>query len=964
MFLARALNNVSRITSSSDRQKVLVQTLKNPEKLAKTLLRIEFLTACRRAKVSPRFIVDALKPVYKVFGDNKSVSARCKVFTESLLNESISEAFRRKAFLLRQRSRLSASIETFLEKEDFRYICRTCSQIFDITICENRPKLVRKFQKRLKEETLARTENNPSSNEQERVHNLSSLVLDEQNVSLLSKGPNFAVTQKISHRIILEAKKGVERLAYAKRWQDEKRATERRNHPNVDLNTATIIATTTDQPTASTTTTTTTTTTRPTSPGDDSAASAAPTGAAGATARRPPEADAAAVGDAAGSPAQATGTGVGKSSSNVAGLSFRFPDTDKRFPPPSTVEVECRLKQLKDDIIKTYKNHNVVESNVSKEQMDFIDKLQKNEDVVVKQSDKCKGLVLMDKTEYLNKSHVILNDKRNYEVLEKNPVPKVEAESKRIFRAVSNNKLPERTIKELTPCHSRTPVFYGLPKDHKEGVPLRPVISACGGPTEKLSCLLERILKQLLKYVQTHLWDTGDFLSKLGKYSEKEGILKNSIFFSIDVVNLYGSIPISEAIDAVCDTLRAHLQEVNTFGLTLDDIRSLLEHCLQKNVFSFNNEFYRQTLGIAMGNPCAPPIAILFLDQFERKALEGAPVRPSFIVRYIDDYAGIWTHGEQSLLDFLAYLNSLHPTLQFTLEHSGGGSGVPFLDTLVTVEEHNDVTRVETELYIKPMNSGIILHYKSAHPTSTKLNVARSQFKRAIRNSSNNLKERSSIHKIRSLLLQNGYPGKLLDRLLKEARRSHAPGKISKGKTQNHSDGFLCLPYVDEQLLCKIKSKVNKSGLNVKIAWRNNQKLRDKLIRSSLCKPKCPGGSRCHACRSGFSGDCTQKNVVYELSCQVCHEKGEDLNYIGETKRPVRLRFNEHVRDALNRSPDTPMGEHFKQAHSPLDRSSDPLRMRVLYRSKDHPDRKIAESLLIQTHRPALNSNISSWPIL
>ena len=60
MFLARALNNVSRITANSDRQKVLVEMLKNPEKLAKTLLRIEFLTACRKAKVNPRFIIDAL----------------------------------------------------------------------------------------------------------------------------------------------------------------------------------------------------------------------------------------------------------------------------------------------------------------------------------------------------------------------------------------------------------------------------------------------------------------------------------------------------------------------------------------------------------------------------------------------------------------------------------------------------------------------------------------------------------------------------------------------------------------------------------------------------------------------------------------------------------------------------------------------------------------------------------------
>ena len=74
----------------------------------------------------------------------------------------------------------------------------------------------------------------------------------------------------------------------------------------------------------------------------------------------------------------------------------------------------------------------------------------------------------------------------------------------------------------------------------------------------------------------------------------------------------------------------------------------------------------------------APPIAILFLDQFERRILEGATHTPSFLVRYIDDYAGIWTHGEETLKDFLTYLNSLHPTVKFTLEYSGDGQGCHF----------------------------------------------------------------------------------------------------------------------------------------------------------------------------------------------------------------------------------------------------------------------------------------------
>ena len=858
MFLARALNNVFNITRSIDRQKVLVETLKNPEKLAKTILRIEFLTACRRAKVSPRFITDALKPIDKIFIGNDSVQSRCNNFKSSLLNESISEAFRRKSYLLRQRARLFAHIETFLDENHLSYISVTCGQVFDLTVHENRPRLVKKFQDLVKEEPPAEELNKLKSPVTgQRVNNLSSLTLTDHDLKLLSKGPNFAITQMITKETVLEAGKGAERLAYAKRWQDEiKRTNEMKRNAAKNIHQPTPTSTTMargDIPAADTAQPGgTRATTAVGAPGDSASAARTTPGGSPAAAGTAGTADME-------SSSEPNGITIGKPASAKEGLSFRFPDTDKRLPPPSDVDVECKLRQLKKDIVRSYKNHKVTSSNVSQKQLEFLDELKKNENIVIKQSDKCKGLVLMDKCDYLNKSHAILSDRDNYEIMHKNPVAKVEAESKRIFKAVSKDKLPDLTVKELTPCHSRIPVFYGIPKDHKEGVPLRPVISACGGPTEKMSCLLERVLKQLLRFVPTHLWDTGDFLTRLGTHSEEHGIPEGSIFFSIDVVNLYGSIPISEAIDAVCETLEAHLQEVNMFGLELDDVRTLLEHCLQKNVFSFQNEFYRQTLGIAMGNPCAPPIAILFLDRFERLAWEAIGVKPAFIVRYIDDYAGIWTHGEQALVDFLAHLNALHPNLRFTLEHSGGGGqGVPFLDTLVTVEENNGITKIETELFIKPMNSGIILNHDSAHPSSTKHNVARNQFRRAIRNSSNANKEKRSIDKIRRLLLENGYPRKLLDRLLREVRMNDTSTRRRNAKQQERFDGFLCLPYVDEQLLCKIKSRVKKSGLNVKIAWKNTHKLKDKLVHSSLWRPDCP-----------------QKNIIYQLTCKVCEENSQ-----------------------------------------------------------------------------------------
>ena len=74
----------------------------------------------------------------------------------------------------------------------------------------------------------------------------------------------------------------------------------------------------------------------------------------------------------------------------------------------------------------------------------------------------------------------------------------------------------------------------------------------------------------------THLktaFKVNHFFTKLGEHFEQNEIPRHYIFFSIDEVNLYGSILIVEAIDAACETLREHAEE-KTFGVSMDDVRT------------------------------------------------------------------------------------------------------------------------------------------------------------------------------------------------------------------------------------------------------------------------------------------------------------------------------------------------------------------------------------------------------
>ena len=92
----------------------------------------------------------------------------------------------------------------------------------------------------------------------------------------------------------------------------------------------------------------------------------------------------------------------------------------------------------------------------------------------------------------------------------------------------------------------------------------------------------------------------------------------------------------------------------------------------------------------------------------------------------------------------------------------------------MTVEKNGNISKIGTELFIKPTNSGIILHSASAHPKHTKHSIIRNMFHRAYNNSSSEQKEDKSINKIRHLMLENGYTSRLLNRLLREVQRARA----------------------------------------------------------------------------------------------------------------------------------------------------------------------------------------------
>ena len=122
------------------------------------------------------------------------------------------------------------------------------------------------------------------------------------------------------------------------------------------------------------------------------------------------------------------------------------------------------------------------------------------------------------------------------------------------------------------------------------------------------------------------------------------------------------------------------------------------------------------------------------MRDFEYKALPNAPdnLQPLIWKCSIDDIFMIWTHGEESILQFYNCLNDLHPTIKFDRKYST--QEVHFLD--ITIYFNKDYELGST-LYVKPTDICALLHQESFHPNSCKQSVIYSQalpYRRVITN--------------------------------------------------------------------------------------------------------------------------------------------------------------------------------------------------------------------------------------
>ena len=166
-------------------------------------------------------------------------------------------------------------------------------------------------------------------------------------------------------------------------------------------------------------------------------------------------------------------------------------------------------------------------------------------------ADKGVSLVVMDKEDYVKKAEELLNQP-TYRTISSDPTTKYKNKLINLLKSIkTDGGMNEILYKRLYTTGAGSPKFYGLPKIHKEGIPLRPIVSSIGAVSYETSKELARILKPLVGKSPYHVHNTQDFIQQIKDIKLKE----DQCMMSYDVKALFTSVPIQPAISIITELL-------------------------------------------------------------------------------------------------------------------------------------------------------------------------------------------------------------------------------------------------------------------------------------------------------------------------------------------------------------------------------------------------------------------------
>ena len=349
-----------------------------------------------------------------------------------------------------------------------------------------------------------------------------------------------------------------------------------------------------------------------------------------------------------------------------------------------------------------------------------------------------------------------------YRCVGKNPLSSLERKANELRLEIS--KVFNKNLQfKLRISNPQVPKLYALPKIHKEGNKMRPIVSNINSPLENISKWLVDEFNQLPRFPCFEIKNSFELVKKL----ENVELQDNEILVSFDVSALFPSVPIGKTLEI----LKNWLIESQVSREKVSLLVRATSLCMKESYFQFGDKFYQQTDGTSMGNSLSPFIASIFMSHFEISLRENVNF-PRFWVRYVDDICAIIK--KQQLRSVLKLLNSQYESIIFTHEEEINGR-LPFLD----LELIRNETKIDFSIYRKSTTTDRFITSDSYHPKQHKLAAFHSMIHRLENiplSETYYEKEKAKIIEIAAI---NGFDRKIIEKIINTAKRKKVKSDIT-----------------------------------------------------------------------------------------------------------------------------------------------------------------------------------------
>ena len=292
--------------------------------------------------------------------------------------------------------------------------------------------------------------------------------------------------------------------------------------------------------------------------------------------------------------------------------------------------------------------------------------------------------------------------------------------------------------------------------------------------------------------------------------------------------------------------------------------------------------------------------------------------------RFLDDCETLLEENKINPNDLLTILNSINPSIQFTMEYSK--DAIPFLDILI--KRNND--NIWMDIYYKPTDTHRCLPFSSNHPNHCKKNIPFTLARHICTIVENTEAKMKHLENLKINLSKYQYPKQLTEFGINKAlsvplQELRTPKTISIDNslpfiTTYNPNNPNVYEMIDKSVQCLKRSKVDGfENLRVIKSKRQAPNIKKILTKAEFSQKqvgvfKCPD-KRCECCASLLLGNsytfknvdktfnlkahfsCDSSNLLYIVICPTCGEVYTGETGVGKTKLRDSVRvYRQHIR--------------------------------------------------------------------